>query len=463
MLRVGFGETDITPEAGRPMAGMIDPPRGERGRWPLYARAALFEGGGERAAVISLDNLFLNYGTVLEFRQVLAPLGDLCPGNILIACTHTHRAPYAAPLMDEPADWEYVDFMLAGTKRALAQAARSLRPARLRVGHVEAPGWTFNRRPIYRSERYGEQVGTQGPCYGPGFLGMEGPEDDELIALVAEDEAGQTLGGIANFACHTTVTGGLPYYSADFGGALVEALDARLGGRFLFLQGAAGNLWPVDKRVEKPLTEWGDEHAEKMGQALAEKAVAALAVAGAAEGESVCVERKVLSIPQRQPTREQVDLARWYLEKRPADLDEDEFTRRLYGHDYTFYGSWQPSRVSEWFCRETIAMYEWQRHMAVRQPREDVEIQAIAIGDEVAFVGYPAEYFIEFGLETKAKSPFRHTLVSELANGWVGYVPTETAFAHGGYECRLAYQSRLVPQAGDLMCRAGVELLRLLG
>lgn len=53
-------------------------------------------------------------------------------------------------------------------------------------------------------------------------------------------------------------------------------------------------------------------------------------------------------------------------------------------------------------------------------------------------------------------------LVAELANGWHGYIPTEEAFGHGGYETCLAYASRLVPDAGDRMCEAALDALRAL-
>jgi len=106
-------------------------------------------------------------------------------------------------------------------------------------------------------------------------------------------------------------------------------------------------------------------------------------------------------------------------------------------------------------------MWEWQRRVGARELVEDVEVQAIALGD-VAFVAYPAEYFVEFGLRTKAGAPFANTFVAELGNGWHGYVPTAEAFAHGGYEPRLGDASRLAPEAGDLMCMTGLRLLHRL-
>jgi hypothetical protein len=77
----------------------------------------------------------------------------------------------------------------------------------------------------------------------------------------------------------------------------------------------------------------------------------------------------------------------------------------------------------------------------------------------VVFVGYPGEIFTEFGLQTKAKSPFSETFVVELANGWHGYIATQEAFQHGGYETRFGYTSRLVPEAGDWMVETALQLL----
>ena len=65
---------------------------------------------------------------------------------------------------------------------------------------------------------------------------------------------------------------------------------------------------------------------------------------------------------------------------------------------------------------------------------------------------------MEFGLEIKERSPFEVTLISELTNGWCGYVPTEKAFTEGGYETHRSVRvSRLDKTAGRIITDACVE------
>ncbi len=196
-----------------------------------------------------------------------------------------------------------------------------------------------------------------------------------------------------------------------------------------------------------------------MGRALADKADEAIRTARSLAVDRIGVASTRLRIAQRRPTIEQVELARWYLEQRPPDLDELAFTRRFYGHDYTFNDGKQLG--NERHAEEMLRMWEWQRENSEDELVEDVEIQVIAIGD-VAIVAFPVELFTELGRRVKTHSPFPDTFIATLANGWHGYAPTLEAFARGGYEPRFAYPSRLVPEAGDRMADAALDLLQRL-
>ena len=94
MLRIGCGRVDITPEPGLPMVGMPDTPRGEGVQWPLRSRVFLVDDEECRIAVICFDLIDLVSNHVAELRERLAVPGGIDPENILVACSHTHRAPF---------------------------------------------------------------------------------------------------------------------------------------------------------------------------------------------------------------------------------------------------------------------------------------------------------------------------------------------------------------------------------
>src|SRR5918998_3583629 len=320
MLRFGCGQVDITPAPGLPMVGMPGSPRGEGVQWPLRSRVFLVDDEERRIAVVCLDLIALVSQHVAELRQRLAALGEIDPENILVACSHTHRAPFTETGWGaaEETTRSYLDLVFTRTTQAMVEAVARLQPAELSVGKVLAPGWAFNRRPIYA----GGQVGTHGPAWGNGFMGMEGTADEELGVLLACGPDGTVLGGLVDFACHPTAMGHEPVYSANYPGVLTEELENRHGGIFGFLIGAASDTSTPDPTSRDPESGFGRDHTLAMGRALADKTDEAIQMGRHLTVDRTGVASTRLRIPQCRPTTEQVDLARWYLKERPASLDE---------------------------------------------------------------------------------------------------------------------------------------------
>jgi len=458
MLRMGFGRVDMTPALGLRMAGTPPWPPAAAVQGPLQGRVILADDGERRVAIACLDLMAIPAAEAATLRSRLAAIGSLDPAAVMVACSHTHAAPFTFLGMgaEEPTVFGYLDEVCDRLDEAMTAAVADLRPVELTAGRMQAPGWAFNRRPIYAND----QVATHGFTWEPGFVRLEDEADEELQVLLAREPGGARVpsgrGGLVGFACHPTVMEAHPVYSSDFAGVLSAEFEARHGGVFGFLLGASGDTANLDPASRDPDRWFGWEHAQRMGRALADRADEALAAGHAVAGDRVGFASTVLRIPQRRVTPEQVEAARWYLEEAPADLDERAFTRRLTGHDHVF--GEVPPRANERHARELLGMWEWQRRAGTRELIEEVEVQVVRIG-AVAVVAVSVELFTAFGRRIKAESPFADTFLVTLANGWLGYVPTKEAFARGGYEPLLAYQSRLAPTAGDQMTDAALELL----
>lgn len=87
------------------------------------------------------------------------------------------------------------------------------------------------------------------------------------------------------------------------------------------------------------------------------------------------------------------------------------------------------------------------------------EIQVLRIGD-IALPALMGEPFVEAQLRIKKESPFALMQVAHMCNGYIGYVPTERAFAGGGYETRPGRGSRLAHGALKMIEDAALEMLR---
>ena len=80
----------------------------------------------------------------------------------------------------------------------------------------------------------------------------------------------------------------------------------------------------------------------------------------------------------------------------------------------------------------------------------------------MAIVGVPAEYFTAHGLEIKRRSPFKYTYVAELANDWIGYLPTREGHSRGGYQTWTGLHSYAEPGTGERIADEAVKLLQTL-
>jgi neutral ceramidase len=206
----------------------------------------------------------------------------------------------------------------------------------------------------------------------------------------------------------------------------------------VFLNGTCGDVTQVDNRsLREP--EFGEKWSRFVGARVAAEAIKVMVSAERGELTPIAAATKTLTIRRRRPSQARMEKAREIVDRglRSGDTSSTEWT----------------------FAKELVVL----EYLLEKEPDVAVEVQGIQIGP-VVFLANPAEYFCQLGRDIKQASPFPFTYVVELANGCVGYTPTEEAFSAsgGGYETVLTSYSNLEITAGTQIAQASIELSKAL-
>jgi len=410
-MRIGVAEVDYTPAPGLPLMGNFRDDYAARGvHDPLCARAFVFENStGDRAAMLSADICMLNRDNVAHIRECASRASGIPAGRILVAATHTHSGPAPMNLGSLPkCDEADIQRFLDRIAEAVPLAVGNLSEADLVAGAVFEDRLPHNRRLLCKDGR--THMNWEG--LDPDFVVKPlGGADFELRVLGVKRD-GVERAAVVNYALHPAILAGDNWlYSADFPGYLAIAMRQLFGPDFVaaYFNGCCGNVNHVD--YSDRTMGRGYTMTERAGYMLAADACQALRSAEPVEGDELAV------------SSERVPLERLKISEEEHRWCQNVIRELAGGH--------APGQVDglpdEYRAVTRLGMYE-------KQHEDDLpEVMVIRLGD-AAVVGLPGEIFNEYGLEIKRKSPARHTLVVELANDAIGYIPTREAFGQGGYE-----------------------------
>ncbi len=480
-MLAGAAAVDITPPLPVDVLGFVRRAVAPRLAWePLLATACVLRTPGTTVVIVAADLAGLTTPIADRIRERIAEAIGCDPANVLLNSSHSHSAPWPGATIKlggefdgwterERRYWESLPDLYAS---AAVQAAERLVPARVGGGVGRVAGLAVNRR-----ERTADGRTILG--WNPdGFI-------DESVVAIRIDEAGggparggaASPGGIATFVgfgCHPVVLGPeLPHVSPDFVGPLRRHLSStgRPGAVTVFLQGAAGNVLPLEGFFDHhgPEVVFGERLALEAAHAIADLDPRPTTIEGIEYGSVTPISlyrRRPVEDPPAQPLRVARRIvalpllelpAVGALETELAERHADLAARRARGETRA---TTNPVKYHvDWL----EAMLAAER--AGGRPTEvPGEIWAARLGD-CAIVGAPGEIFGEIGAAVRAGSPAAVTIFAGYCQGVLGYVPTPEEYPYGGYEPAVSHRgyglpAPFSPDVAGIIRETSLSLLR---
>lgn len=431
-LRFGRAAVSITPTE---QTGGVKPVLD-----PLQSKAVVLETGGATAAIVVLDLVVPNLAIVEGARARAAELTPIPGGHIMITATHTHTSlvpgwagsssfPALTPPTEGPAfeaAERYKAFAIESIAESIRRAYEDLQPATVSaaIGHEDS--LAFNRRFLMKD---GTVVFNPG-IGNPNIVRPVGPIDPAVPVIYFESPDGEPLAALVNYAMHLDTVGG-DVYSADYPHPLSQALAEAKGDQMLtmFSIGTAGNINHVN--VHGPKKQKGPEEAARIGLVLAGEVLRTLRKLEPVADGQLRVKTEVVPLPSVELGPDDLATARRLAAQEEANPGTLNLLERVFAQK-AFFAERQQGRPLE------------------------VEVQVITLGSDVAWVALPGEVFVEIGMTIKTNSPFRFTVVHELAYDWIRYVPNRKGLQEGSYE---ATNTRCGAGCGEALAEAAIRNL----
>jgi hypothetical protein len=389
---------------------------------PLHVCSFALENDGAGLAIAVCDVIGIDRRYLDQAKARITETTGLLPEQVIISCTHTHTGP-------ETGDDAYTEWLWQRIADGVRIAWQALEPVQVGWARTSEERLVFNRR--YRMTD--GSVQTNPGVGNPQVAEPAGPTDPEVGVLALHRAGGQPLGLLGNYSLHYV---GIPddftALSADYFGFFSTLIQRLRGASFVVAlsNGACGDINNVDVMGASTRRNDHYQHCERAAALVAANAFWAWNEAEFVEDAPLGGALAEITLSPRPPATEADLASAQEIEDRlaagkPVLMGQRSFQRRV-------------------------------RRFAAEPPTaRKTFVQALRIGD-LALVGAPGELFVELGMEIKRRSPFAQTMVLELANDSVGYIPTGRAFEEGAYEPNSSpYEAGF----GELIVDTAVSLL----
>lgn len=431
MITAGAASKIINNEIGTVIQGATVDNTVQSIRDDLEANALLLRSKDEAVLLVSCDVGTLLPEYIAEFRMRMADAADVPEDGVIIGCSHTHTGPSTLPTNPrKEVDKAYYDRLGNWLEALAAEAAADERPARVawgkgqaQIGYNRRVCWADGTHTMHR--RYEDKE----------FIGLEGPDNPEHIALFVVDHDDDLIAILHNNGAHPTSFYGANFLSADYPGAARSYLREVLGTvPVLLLNGAFGDMSNNSQQAPGARSETREQRMERQAHLMAGETLRILHEAALSDDPVIAHRQETIELDVTLPDSDALEASRDLLKR--ADAGEDVDIRDLM------------------FAHGRVLLQEDFGSNSV----DTLRIHALRIG-ELGIVSNPTELFCQFGLDIKRRSPAAATAIMDVADGYSGYCPTMAGTVGGGYSGEPLWWTRLAPGAGDRIVDTACRLL----
>ena len=490
-LTIGWAQADITPDKPVLIAGQFHARVSEGVMDPVTATVLVFESGSgessEKVFLISCDLVGISDGTRDDAEnnlrnsirsKIKEKIPEVIAEKIFINATHTHTAPYCntAPGSQElygidlevmsPA--ECIQFIAGKISEAAKQAWEGRVPGGISFGLGHA---------VVGHNRLQADLRGKSQMYGntnkPEFSHIEGYEDHSVNLLYTWDKQDNLTGVVVNVACPSQVTEGLFVISADYWHDTRVEIRKRLGEDIFILPqcGTAGDQSPhimIGAKAETRMQKLIFPELENVGdRTIGLRKDIAVRLADAVTSVLPYMKDNIDWNPVLKHKLEIVELSRRLIG--PEDVNEGKKEAEQWEREYNklldeITKNPALKEKPRWYTQITIAHTRMNRGKNVKdryelekiQPKMPVEVHILRIGD-VVIATNPFEYYLDYGMRIKARSPAIQTFLVQLTGSGT-YVPTTRSIRGGAYGAVPA-STLIGPEGGQELVERTVQLI----
>ncbi len=378
---------------------------------------AISDGEGQTVILINTDLIQAQEELVAEIRENVTKATGI-PGNqVVVSATHTHSAPSVST--NHESVERYKRLVVERVTQSALNALQDLKPATVSIGSIETENMNFVRH--YTLENAVGEISYAGDNFGDTadktFIGHVSQADPTLHVVKFSREGGENIVAV-NWRAHPHFTGGSQVYnmSSDYVGAFRTAFEDQTGDKFIFFQGAAGNINEKSRINAENRTTENRTYGALMAQYTID-----------------CLDQNMT----------QVDGGTIQI------TTQDVYGEINKSQDYMYYTASAVAMVWAQTNDKTLALnaagtdpirspYHANaivaNHSRTKENDGKLELTAISVGDALSFVTFPGEAFDTISVTVEEGSPYDMTMFIGYANHHIGYLPNRYAWTYTSYE-----------------------------